>query len=108
MAPARRRPSDTAKYAALTPEPIGRRRFLVVTGGLVAAAALGPRLAWARKAAQLGGSPGVLQPWTLPNDPPEDNLEVARALIGAAVLAPSEWNTQPWRFEVEHASVRMV
>lgn len=109
MAPPHRCPSsDTGRIAAFTAQPIGRRRFLVVTGGLAAAAALGPRLAWARKAAQLGRAPGVLQPWRLPEDPPEDNLEVARALIGAAVLAPSEWNTQPWRFEVERASMRMV
>jgi nitroreductase len=106
--PRRRRSSDTGKIAAFTAQPIGRRRFLIVTGGMAAAAAIGPRLAWAKKAAQLGPAPGVLQPWTLPDDPPEDNLELARALIGAAVLAPSEWNTQPWRFEVERASVRMV
>jgi nitroreductase len=49
-----------------------------------------------------------LQPWELPEEQPASVLEEARALIGAAVLAPSEWNTQPWRFEVEHASVRMV
>ena len=106
--PRRRRSSDTGKNAAFMAQPIGRRRFLVLTGGLAAAAALGPRLAWANKAARPGGAPSVLEPWTLPSDPPEDNLELARSLIGAAVLAPSEWNAQPWRFEVEHASVRMV
>ncbi len=53
-------------------------------------------------------APPILQPWSLPEDPPGNVLDEARALIGAAVLAPSEWNTQPWRFEVERASVRMV
>lgn len=100
--------SDTGKISAFTAQPIDRRRFLIVAGGMAAAATLAPRLAWARKAAQTGRAAGVLQPWTLPDDPPANNLDVARALIGAAVLAPSEWNTQPWRFEVEHASVRMV
>lgn len=100
--------SDTGRNSAFTARPIDRRRFLIVAGGMAAAATLAPRLAWARKAAQTGRAAGVLQPWTLPDDPPANNLDVARALIGAAVLAPSEWNTQPWRFEVEHASVRMV
>jgi nitroreductase len=28
--------------------------------------------------------------------------------MGAGVLAPSHWNTQPWRFEAEGASIRLV
>ena len=106
--PPARRPSDTGKNPGFVVQPIGRRRFLVVAGGLAAAATLGPHLAWAKKASQSRRVPSLLQPWTLPDDPPGNVLEEARALIGAAVLAPSEWNTQPWRFEVEHASVRMV
>lgn len=101
------RSSDTGKFQGFTARPIGRRRFLVVAGGFAAAATLGPHLAWAKKAAR-SPAPTVLQPWTLPEDPPASVLDQARAMIGAAVLAPSEWNTQPWRFEVEHASVRMV
>jgi nitroreductase len=29
-------------------------------------------------------------------------------LIGAAVLAPSTWNSQPWRFEVDGETIRLV
>lgn len=50
----------------------------------------------------------ALQPWSLPEGRPGSTLEVARALISAAVLAPSHWNSQPWRFEVEGASIRLV
>lgn len=103
-----RHSSDTGKFSGFTVQPIGRRRFIVAVGGLAAAATLAPHLAWANKASQLRMAPSQLQPWTLPDDPPASILEQARALIGAAVLAPSEWNTQPWRFEVEHASVRML
>ncbi len=85
-----------------------RRRFLVASGGLVATAALAPRLAWARQAAELAGRPAVLQPWHLPSGPPSDPTELTRALIAAAILAPSEWNTQPWRFEAETNSIRLV
>ena len=99
--------TDPGKFPRFTALPIDRRRFLLLTGGLAAGAALAPRLAWARKIARLGAGPTLLQPWTLPDDPPVSTLETARALIGAAVLAPSEWNTQPWRFEVEDASVRL-
>ncbi len=35
-------------------------------------------------------------------------MELARALVGAAVLAPSNWNSQPWRMEVEGYAVRLV
>ena len=85
-----------------------RRRFLVASGGFVVTAALAPRLAWARQAAELGGRPAVLQPWHLPAGPPSDPTELTRALIAAAILAPSEWNTQPWRFEADTNSIRLV
>jgi nitroreductase len=106
--PPARRPRDTGRNSAFIAQPIDRRHFLLAAGGLAAVATLGPRLAWAKKASQFRLPASPLQPWTLPEDPPASVLEEARALIGAAVLAPSEWNTQPWRFEVEHASVRMV
>lgn len=85
--------------------PIDRRRFLVVVGGAAACAALQPYAALARKA---GRDLPPLQPWSLPTRAPADEIEVARALIGAAVLAPSHWNTQPWRFEVERAVIRLL
>ena len=102
------RSSDTGKILNFTARRIDRRRFIILAGGFTAAAALGPRLAWATKAAQIGAAPPLLQPWSLPPDPPANALDTGRALVGAAVLAPSEWNTQPWRFEVEHTSVRML
>jgi nitroreductase len=84
---------------------IGRRRFLVMAGSAAALAALRPRLAWAGEES----SPAAqLQAWTLPGDPPATALETARALIAAAVLAPSNWNSQPWRFEVEGTTIRLV
>ena len=84
--------------------PLDRRRFLIFVGGAVAYVALRPHLAWARRR----GGLTRLQPWTLPEDPPGDPIELARALIGAAVLAPNYWNSQPWRFEVESSSIRLV
>jgi len=84
---------------------IDRRRFLYVVGGAAAYATLRPYGAWAQKAAAPLPS---LQPWTLPSSAPADPVDLTRALIGAAVLAPSRWNTQPWRFEVEGARIRVV
>ena len=80
--------------------PIDRRRFLVLMGGAAIAAA-GTRAARAGK-----GDRGRQPP--LPTTLPSTQVEVARALIGAAILAPSDWNTQPWSFEVEGASLRLV
>jgi nitroreductase len=85
--------------------PIDRRRFLIVVGGAAACAALQPYAALARKA---GRDLPPLHPWSLPTRAPAEEIEVARALIGAAVLAPSHWNTQPWRFEVERAVIRLL
>ena len=84
---------------------LDRRRFLVLLGGAAAYTALRPHAAWARR---LGQAMPVLQPWRLPETLPPSPIEAARALIGAAVLAPSYWNAQPWRFEVDPAEVRMV
>lgn len=76
-----------------------------MAGGTVAYLALRPHLAWARRAA---GAMPALQPWELPTDAPRDDLERARALVGAAILAPSTWNSQPWRFEVDGATIRLL
>ena len=84
---------------------LDRRRFLILAGGAAAYSALRPHLALARRAAAWRGG---LQPWSLPSDPPANPIDLARALVGAAVLAPSHWNAQPWRFEVEGNLIRMV
>jgi hypothetical protein len=72
-------------------------------GGAVVWAAAAPRAASAGKDA----NPDYRVP-VLPSDLPTSQVEVARALIGAAILAPSDWNTQPWSFEVDGASIRIV
>ncbi len=87
------------------PRTLGRREFLLVVGGAAAYTALRPVDAWARRARI---EAVALQPWALPAEPPADGLELARALVGAAVLAPSDWNTQPWRFEVDPGSIRLL
>lgn len=84
---------------------LDRRRFLVVLGGAAALHALQPTWAIARRVAQ---ELPALQPWSLPEVLPSGGLEAARALIGAAILAPSHWNAQPWRFEVEGSELRLV
>jgi len=88
----------------LTSAAIDRRRFLIVVAGAGAYLALRPYVALARKAR----SPVPLQPWSLPDRAPGEEVEVARALIGAAVLAPSHWNSQPWRFEVDGTLIRLL
>src|SRR5213594_2169448 len=108
MAPPGVRSTGSGEARERTAVTMDRRRFLVASGGLVVTAAVAPRLAWARQAAELGGGPAVLQPWHLPASPPADPTELARALIAAAILAPSEWNTQPWRFEADTNSIRLV
>ena len=84
---------------------IDRRRFLFILGGAAAYAALRPRPALARRALPGAAS---LQPWWLPGQATGNSAEVARAVIGAAILAPSHWNTQPWRFEAEQNVIRVV
>lgn len=105
MASPERRPGPTSggpEFASLT---LDRRRFLVVLGGTAALHAVGPQLAWARRAA---GTLPALQPWSLPEVLPTNPIEAGRALVGSAVLAPSHWNAQPWRFEVDAAELRIV
>lgn len=85
--------------------PLDRRRFLIVVAGAAADAALRPYAALANKVA-IEAVPA--QPWTLPDTAPATELEIARGLVAAAVLAPSHWNTQPWRFEVEGQSIRLI
>ena len=84
--------------------PLDRRRFLIVVGAAAACAALRP---YAALAQTLGTDPPALQPWSLPDRAPAGEIEIARALIGAAILAPSHWNSQPWRFEVEGPVIRL-
>lgn len=76
----------------------------MLAGGATAWFVLRPYAALAKRAA----SNGVLQPWTLATEPPANPLDQARALISAAVLAPSDWNSQPWRFEVDASAIRVV
>lgn len=85
--------------------PLDRRRFLILVGGAAAYQALRPHAGWAKKLAR---DLPPLQPWTLPDAPPADPLELQRTLIGAAILAPSHWNSQPWRFEVDGGTIRLV
>jgi hypothetical protein len=77
----------------------------VVLGGAAALQTLGPSLAFARRVA---AALPTLQPWSLPDALPASPLDAARALIGAAILAPSHWNAQPWRFEVDGGELRLV
>lgn len=97
-----REPASDARFLTV---PLDRRRFLIVVAGAGAYAALRPYAALAEKA---GGTLAPLQSWSLPERPPAEEVEVARALIGAAVLAPSHWNSQPWRFEVEGPLIRLL
>lgn len=97
--------SSRPSRAKPRPEAADRRRFLIALGSTAAYAALRPHLALARR---LTRPRPTLQPWSLPVDPPADPLDLARALVGAAVLAPSHWNTQPWRVEVNGSSIRLL
>ena len=83
---------------------LGRREFLIGAGASVAVLALRPVAGWTRSLHR-GSMP--LQSWTLPSEAPGGSLDLARALIGAAVLAPSDWNSQPWRFEVDPGRIRL-
>jgi nitroreductase len=98
----RKRPQPAA-------EPFGpsldRRRFLALAASSAAYSVLRPHLALARR---VGATPSLLQPWALPSEPPGNPIDLSRALIAAAVMAPSHWNAQPWRFEVEGNSIRVV
>jgi nitroreductase len=98
------RPAGSRRALEVRTERLDRRRFLILLGGAAAHAAIGPRLAWSLKLGRHRPS----RPWALPLNPPTNPIELARALVGAAVLAPSDWNSQPWRMEVEGNSVRLV
>ncbi len=106
-----RPPRDLRPSATNPPRALARREFLAVAAGAAAGLVLQPAIAWSRAGARgtrarNGGV--VLQPWALPMDPPPAGLDLVRALVGAAVLAPSDWNTQPWRFEVSPTSIRLL
>ncbi len=100
--PRRRAPSPPHETVEIR---LGRRRFLIALAGTAAYVALRPSLALARR---VGSADAALQPWILSDALPGNPTDLARALIAAAVLAPSHWNTQPWRFEVEGPSIRIV
>ena len=78
---------------------------MVTVGGAAAYVALRPAETWARKLAR---PRPALQPWALPAQPPADPIELCRALVGAAILAPSHWNTQPWRMEANGTWIRLL
>lgn len=90
------------------PRGLGRREFLALTGAAAAGLVLEPAAAWARAGRASRGVVTTLQPWTLPTDVPAAGLDLVRALVGAAVLAPSDWNTQPWRFEAGPQGIRVL
>ena len=103
--------SPCGRPGRVPPEPefatlqLDRRRFLVLLGGFAAVQAAAPGLALAKRATNT--LPG-LQPWSLPDAMPVNPIEAARALVGAAVLAPSYYNAQPWRFEVDTSELRVL
>ncbi len=93
--------SRMPEFASLA---IDRRRFLVLVGGAAALAALPPTIVEAAR--RVASVPTGT--WTLPESMPAGAIESARALIGASILAPSFWNAQPWRFEVDPAELRLT
>ena len=99
------RSGRTALSSTIDAVTLDRRRFLVLAGSAVAYAALRPRLALAR---HLERADAPLQAWVLPREVSGAPADVARALIGAAILAPSHWNAQPWRFESEQRVIRLL
>lgn len=100
-------PLRGSRAARTTPEfatiPLDRRRFLLLMGGAAAWTALSPSLGWAQRLARI-----PLQTWSLPDAAPANPIEQARALIASAILAPSHWNAQPWRFELDGDILKLV
>lgn len=92
---------DEPRFTTLT---LDRRRFLVLVAGAAAGLALAPELTRAARRVAAVAGPG----WTLPDAAPAGSLDTARALIGAAILAPSYWNAQPWRFAVDADELRLA
>ncbi|MCC6649584.1 MAG: hypothetical protein IT348_00385 [Candidatus Eisenbacteria bacterium] len=90
-----------AEFTTLT---LDRRRFLVMLGGAAVATTLPAPLVWAGRAVERVN----LQPWTLPESLPAGAHESIAALVGAAILAPSHWNSQPWRFEMDGGALRLA
>ncbi|MFN8588451.1 MAG: hypothetical protein U0704_11710 [Candidatus Eisenbacteria bacterium] len=90
-----------ASFRTLT---LDRRRFLVLMGGAAIATALPPALVRAARTAERT----ALQPWALPDVLPANDRDAVAALVGAAILAPSHWNSQPWRFEFDDTELRLV
>lgn len=84
---------------------LDRRAFLITLGGAAAYLTLRPHLVSARR---MSRATLPLQPWSIPVEPPADPTELVRALVGAAVLAPSYWNAQPWRMEASTSSIRLL
>src|SRR5690349_21784058 len=96
---------SASAMALETERALDRRRFLVLVGGALAYSALAPAEALAKK---VRSESVTLQPWTLPAQAPATSIDLARAVIGAGVLAPSHWNTQPWRMETDGEQIRLV
>lgn len=94
-------PVPRPQFTTLT---IGRRRFLILLGTAAAYGALQPRFGWAGK----NGNDAPPSVWTLPESLPASSIDATRALIGSAILAPSYWNAQPWRFEVDPGELRLT
>lgn len=103
-APPRRTRSGTS-HDEIEVGSLPRRQFLTVLAGAAAYTVLRPSETLAKRLAR---PLPPLQPWSLPVDPPGDPQALARAVAGAAVLAPSQWNTQPWKLEFSGSSMRLL
>jgi hypothetical protein len=105
MDPSPRGGRRAAADSRLVVTPIARRRFLLLLGGATGYVTLRPGLALAKK---LSSSMPTLQPWALPQRAPAQPFELARSVIAAGVLAPSHWNSQPWRMEADIDQIRLL